>query len=64
MYNDLEQARKWDVGTSLDVSLSDLTWEQKEQVLRIMFAQMNGKRAKPTSNSKNATEVGMELVVA
>lgn len=26
------------------VQISDLTWEQKEQVLRLLFAKMNGQR--------------------
>ena len=51
------------MGAGEQVSLSDLTWEQKEQVLRVMFAQMNGKRAKPVSNSKDRMGTGMELVI-
>jgi chromosome segregation ATPase len=63
VYEDLKQAREWGVGAGEQVSLSDLTWEQKEQVLRVMFAQMNGKRAKPVSNSKDRMGTGMELVI-
>lgn len=39
VYKDLEQAEKWyDVNNLVD--LADLTWEQKEQVLRELFARM------------------------
>ena len=39
VFKDLEQAEKWyDFGNLVD--LADLTWEQKEQVLRELFARM------------------------
>ena len=37
------------------VEISDLTWEQKEQVLRLLFAKMN------TSTSKSATPSSQPL---
>jgi hypothetical protein len=41
VFKDLEQAEKWmDLNKLLD--LNDLTWEQREQVLRELFARMNG----------------------
>ena len=41
VYSDLEEAERFEnVDGSMDIS--DLTWEQKEKVLRILFAEMNG----------------------
>lgn len=52
VYKDLEQAEKWFDMSKL-VDLSDLTWEQKEQVLRELFARMNGaKTSKPVDDKK------------
>jgi len=48
----MKEAEKWD---SLDtfVDISDLTWEQKERVIRMLFAKLNGqpkkKRTTPSS---------------
>ncbi|XP_076803349.1 basal body-orientation factor 1-like [Clavelina lepadiformis] len=41
VYADLSEAENW---TSLggNVDIRDLTWEQKEKVLRLLFARMNG----------------------
>jgi hypothetical protein len=38
--------------TNLDpeVDMSDLTWEQKEQVLRALFIRMNTKKSDPPLN--------------
>uniref|UniRef100_A0A3P8UAJ3 Basal body orientation factor 1b n=1 Tax=Amphiprion percula TaxID=161767 RepID=A0A3P8UAJ3_AMPPE len=38
VYSDMEAA------VTCKVQISDLTWEQKEQVLRLLFAKMNGQR--------------------
>uniref|UniRef100_F7G2F0 Basal body-orientation factor 1 n=1 Tax=Monodelphis domestica TaxID=13616 RepID=F7G2F0_MONDO len=50
---DLREAEKWtDIKSEMDVDIGDLTWEQKEKVLRLLFAKMNGKlpkKCKPTS---------------
>lgn len=42
VYTDLEEAERFD---NIDecVDIGDLTWEQKERVLRVLFAEMNGK---------------------
>lgn len=32
------------IGLSGKIDISDLTWEQKEKVLRFLFAKMNGER--------------------
>lgn len=41
VYSDLEEAERFDmIDECMDVG--DLTWEQKEKVLRILFADMNG----------------------
>uniref|UniRef100_A0A4W4GFV5 Basal body-orientation factor 1 n=1 Tax=Electrophorus electricus TaxID=8005 RepID=A0A4W4GFV5_ELEEL len=42
VYTDLEEAEKWSNLPSLKVDISELTWEQKERVLRLLFAKMNG----------------------
>ncbi|XP_017331593.1 basal body-orientation factor 1 [Ictalurus punctatus] len=42
VYTDLEEAESWNNLQSSKVDISDLTWEQKERVLRLLFAQMNG----------------------
>ncbi|CAC5418876.1 Basal body-orientation factor 1 [Mytilus coruscus] len=50
VYSDLQAAEKmYDIGGKVDVS--DLTWEQKEKVLRYLFARMNGS-AKPPNLPK------------
>lgn len=52
VFSDMKEAEKWD---SLDtfVDISDLTWEQKERVIRMLFAKLNGqpkkKRTTPSS---------------
>ncbi|XP_047395447.1 basal body-orientation factor 1 isoform X1 [Sciurus carolinensis] len=38
---DLIKAEKW-TSTEKNVDIADLTWEQKEKVLRLLFAKMNG----------------------
>ncbi|KAM4853247.1 basal body-orientation factor 1 isoform 1-T2 [Thomomys bottae] len=38
---DLIEAEKW-TSTPRNVDIGDLTWEQKEKVLRLLFAKMNG----------------------
>ncbi|XP_055989983.1 basal body-orientation factor 1 isoform X2 [Sorex fumeus] len=38
---DLVEAEKW-INIQGDVDIGDLTWEQKEKVLRLLFAKMNG----------------------
>ncbi|XP_072545620.1 basal body-orientation factor 1-like [Salminus brasiliensis] len=42
VYTDLEEAEKWSNLQSSKVDMSELTWEQKERVLRLLFAKMNG----------------------
>ncbi|XP_072480986.1 basal body-orientation factor 1 isoform X4 [Notamacropus eugenii] len=40
---DLREAEKWtNIKKGMDVDIGDLTWEQKEKVLRLLFAKMNG----------------------
>ncbi|XP_053119902.1 basal body-orientation factor 1 isoform X3 [Hemicordylus capensis] len=39
---DLEEAEKWTNIKKGKVDISELTWEQKESVLRLLFAKMNG----------------------
>ncbi|NXI40633.1 BBOF1 factor, partial [Galbula dea] len=44
VYTDLEEAEKcyWEKIQFEKVDISELTWEQKEHVLRLLFAKMNG----------------------
>ncbi|XP_029316328.1 basal body-orientation factor 1-like isoform X2 [Cottoperca gobio] len=44
VYSDMEAAARWTHPPDSKVEISDLTWEQKEQVLRLLFAKMNGQR--------------------
>ncbi|XP_076777791.1 basal body-orientation factor 1 isoform X2 [Arvicanthis niloticus] len=45
---DLMEAEKWPT-TQKNVDIRDLTWEQKEKVLRLLFAKMNGLAARKYS---------------
>ncbi|NXI92713.1 BBOF1 factor, partial [Psophia crepitans] len=44
VYRDLEEAEKcyWEKSQFEKVDIGELTWEQKERVLRLLFAKMNG----------------------
>ncbi|XP_061649772.1 basal body-orientation factor 1-like isoform X2 [Phyllopteryx taeniolatus] len=44
VYSDIEKAAEWMHQPGSQVDISDLTWEQKEQVLRLLFAKMNSQR--------------------
>ncbi|XP_066916433.1 basal body-orientation factor 1-like [Clytia hemisphaerica] len=50
VYADLRAAERWD-GFDASVDLSELTWEQREQVLRLLFAKMNGQKTSKVSKS-------------
>ncbi|NXQ89518.1 BBOF1 factor, partial [Nyctibius grandis] len=71
VYRDLEEAEKcyWEKIRFEKVDISELTWEQKERVLRLLFAKMNGTnpwkytRVLPTSvpapdNTKEESKIG------
>uniref|UniRef100_A0A5F9CWD1 Basal body-orientation factor 1 n=1 Tax=Oryctolagus cuniculus TaxID=9986 RepID=A0A5F9CWD1_RABIT len=47
---DLLEAEKWTI-TQGNVDIGDLTWEQKEKVLRLLFAKMNGFASRKYSQS-------------
>ncbi|XP_039992661.1 basal body-orientation factor 1 [Xiphias gladius] len=49
VYSDTEAAATWTHKPGSKVEISDLTWEQKEQVLRLLFAKMNGQRGRKVS---------------
>ncbi|XP_008282354.1 basal body-orientation factor 1 [Stegastes partitus] len=62
VYSDMEAAVTWTHPPGSKVQISDLTWEQKEQVLRLLFAKMNRQRerkveqhlaASPSSEKKS-----------
>jgi len=44
VFTDLKEAERWDV-LDTTVDLSELTWEQRERVLRLLFAKMNGHKS-------------------
>ncbi|XP_045918561.1 basal body-orientation factor 1 [Micropterus dolomieu] len=44
VHSDMEAADRWTYQPGSNVEISDLTWEQKEQVLRLLFAKMNRQR--------------------
>ncbi|KPP68910.1 basal body-orientation factor 1-like, partial [Scleropages formosus] len=46
---DLKKADKWSHVQGAKVDISQLTWEQKEKVLRLLFATMNGLRARKST---------------
>ncbi|XP_051249908.1 basal body-orientation factor 1 isoform X1 [Dicentrarchus labrax] len=49
VHSDMEAAARWPHQPGSKVQISDLTWEQKEQVLRLLFAKMNGQRERKAS---------------
>ncbi|XP_034381163.1 basal body-orientation factor 1-like [Cyclopterus lumpus] len=49
VYSDMEEAASWTHQPGSKVELSDLTWEQKEQVFRLLFAKMNGQSERKAS---------------
>nr|XP_033808847.1 basal body-orientation factor 1 isoform X2 [Geotrypetes seraphini] len=51
VYQDLKEAEKWTNIQSGKVDISDLTWEQKERVLRLLFAKINGLKIRKPSQS-------------
>ncbi|XP_061823884.2 basal body-orientation factor 1-like [Nerophis lumbriciformis] len=50
VYSDMEAAARWTHGLGSQVEMSDLTWEEKEQVLRLLFAKMNRQKTRRTNN--------------
>ncbi|KAG7275432.1 hypothetical protein CRUP_033165 [Coryphaenoides rupestris] len=51
VYSDMEEAQKWAHVQSNQVDIADLTWEQKEKVLRLLFARMNGQKTRKASQT-------------
>ncbi|KAM8737137.1 basal body-orientation factor 1 isoform 1-T2 [Acanthopagrus schlegelii] len=49
VYSEVEAAARWTHPPGSKVEMSDLTWEQKEQVLGLLFAKMNVQRERKTS---------------
>ncbi|XP_006815796.1 basal body-orientation factor 1-like [Saccoglossus kowalevskii] len=45
VYSDLQAAESW-AGIAGQVDISELTWEQKEKVIRLLFAKMNGAKVR------------------
>ncbi|TSQ46672.1 Basal body-orientation factor 1 [Bagarius yarrelli] len=55
VYTDLEEAVRWSNLQSSKVDISDMTWEQKERVLRLLFAKMNGLKTRATEEKSPMT---------
>nr|XP_056707831.1 basal body-orientation factor 1 [Euleptes europaea] len=51
VHKDLLEAEKWTNIQKGKVDISELTWEQKESVLRLLFAKMNGLRSRKHSQA-------------
>nr|XP_055025199.1 basal body-orientation factor 1 [Misgurnus anguillicaudatus] len=49
VHTDLEEAEKWSNLKSSGVDISDLTWEQKEKLLKLLFAKLNGQKIRKPS---------------
>ena len=45
VFDDLKEAERW-TGVQGKVDMAELTWEQRERILRMMFAKMNGFKEK------------------
>ena len=45
VFDDLREAERW-TGMEGKIDVADLTWEQRERVLRLLFAKMNGYKEK------------------
>ncbi|KAJ3613012.1 hypothetical protein NHX12_019269 [Muraenolepis orangiensis] len=58
VYSDMEEAQNWTRVQSNQVDIADLTWEQKEKVLRLLFARMNGqKNRKPSQTTSLSASI-------
>ncbi|XP_048831066.1 basal body-orientation factor 1-like [Brienomyrus brachyistius] len=60
IYADLEEAEKWCYSRGARVDISELTWEQKEKVLRLLFAKMNGIKARSAVEPTRTTFITQE----
>lgn len=45
VFDDLKAAERW-TGVQGKVDMTELTWEQRERILRMLFAKMNGFKEK------------------
>ncbi|KAG2457709.1 BBOF1 factor, partial [Polypterus senegalus] len=64
VYHDLEEADKWNNLQSNKVDISELTWEQKEKVLRLLFAKMNGLKTSKEEQCSSLTFITQASVAA
>ncbi|XP_072555374.1 basal body-orientation factor 1 isoform X2 [Paramormyrops kingsleyae] len=60
VHTDLEEAEKWCYSRGARVDISELTWEQKEKVLRLLFAKMNGIKARAEEEPTRMTFITQE----
>ncbi|XP_005798050.1 basal body-orientation factor 1-like [Xiphophorus maculatus] len=51
VYSDMKETGNWPHGPGKEVYMSDLTWEQKEKVLTLLFAKMNGDAERASKSS-------------
>ncbi|XP_014386664.1 PREDICTED: basal body-orientation factor 1 isoform X3 [Myotis brandtii] len=60
---DLKEASKWtDIQGNVDIG--DLTWEQKEKVLRLLFAKMNGFGPRDESKLQDQTFITQQVPIS
>lgn len=45
VFDDLKMAEQW-TGMEGKIDIGELTWEQRERILRLLFAKMNGYKGK------------------
>ncbi|CAL8286587.1 unnamed protein product [Lota lota] len=67
VYTDMEEAQKWTEmpGQNGQVDIRDLTWEQKEKVLMLLFARINGqKTSRAVSLSPSVEKRGTDSTAA
>ncbi|XP_005986625.2 basal body-orientation factor 1 [Latimeria chalumnae] len=55
VHRDLEEAEKWTNIKTGKIDISELTWEQKEKVLRLLFAKMNGLRLRKQNPKQSSS---------
>lgn len=56
VFDDMSEAEKW-IGIEGRVDIGDLTWEQRERVLRLLFAKLNGLKKESRKHKDLASSV-------
>ncbi|XP_055362021.1 basal body-orientation factor 1-like isoform X2 [Betta splendens] len=61
VYADMEAATTWTHQPGSKVRISELTWEQKEQVLSLLFAKMNGHKERKSIQHLDLTATSKKI---